>query len=244
MNDSPAVVPPSINRLAAQISQELGHQATAQPLPEVRRWRITVNSPRVTVTLDYTIRQRGRALQAGSTLTIDGQAVPLADDIDHLAAIFADPDTASRTDTATSDSTPAPLASTCEPDDAPPEVRRVYQLLTTKLGSGTQGRLRIGRSSRGYWCVAIEHPRVDLCMFFWTRLRRDGNAERIPDGIQLFVDGTDRSAEAAGRLDRALGLMAPAFTAAPAAPPAPPSRQAPVGPSNAVRERRNAVIRQ
>lgn len=107
-------MPPAVRVQWRRLAEDVGRVPHVERAA-ARRWRLTVGTGRVRMTLDLKLTPGGRAVWAGSTLEVDGERRALADDSRHLREILDDPDR--------SDALPA-LGEPCGIGGAPPQVRQ------------------------------------------------------------------------------------------------------------------------
>ncbi|MGH9288078.1 MAG: hypothetical protein ACRD0V_07295 [Acidimicrobiales bacterium] len=161
---------------------------------------------------------------AASTLEVDGQPRPLAPDADALAAVMRDPD-------AVVDLGPMPSPAPVE--DAPPQVRHTFRILTGRVGDAMD--VALGRDG-DRWVIGLRAAAVTMRMTFHRHKRG------WQPTIRVVVGGADRSHEVNDDLEAALVLLTDA--------PRRPAAAAPVigAPAEgkgfgSVDVRRHAVIR-
>lgn len=190
-----------------------------------RKWRLTAESDRVTLTLDFILQGNGKVRWKGSTLAVDGTPRALAEDYEHLLRIFMDPDGDMRPPEVM-EMPPARCV-----DDAPFTVRTFYGILSRFDKDAAE----IGERD-GAWIVGLGSGDTAIRLVF-TRRRKEWGMGRL----QVIVNGVDRSAEVRGDVTKALALMAGESPAVPGEKvigmPARPAR------TNSVEIRRAAVIR-
>lgn len=234
----PHFVPPPIQRRADELSSALGCPAQVTHLHTAGRWRITLTNTRAEVTFAYQLRQRGRINQTSSTLTVDGRPHPLAQGLEHLAAIFADPDQTAQ-DTPRSGGAPGPMPPS-EHDAAPEQVLRLYRRIADKAGPGVT--VSVARVD-GAWTVGLDTDRIVFRLQMRTYLGRN-KPDYTRGPIVLWMDGEDKSEEVDGQLDAALRMMTATFPDAGGAGPRPVGRSGPSpAPNQALATKRNTVIR-
>lgn len=88
---------PNVPAAAAHMAQRIRAATGIEPdvtSVDRRTYRLTASTDRVTLTIDYRMRKDGSYRPASSALTVDEQPAPLAEDLEHLAAVLANPDTA------------------------------------------------------------------------------------------------------------------------------------------------------
>ncbi len=164
------------------------------------RWRLTVSNDRVRGTLDFKMSSGGRCVWAASTLFVDGERQEVAEDLDHFARLYRDPDR----ELHNRQPDPIPLSEPIavrEVSDAPRKVRASYRLLTARADGAT---VQVGTGGPRYWTVQLETGAAVLRLNYL--LDEDGLCGSKPR-IQLVVDGEDLSQQIEGSLDRALALM-------------------------------------
>lgn len=201
MNNQLSYVPPKVQRWADWLHEQTGHQPQLTKSGP-RKWRITMQNDRVTMTVDYKITGPGRCLWNASTLEVDGQRRELAADCHHFVQIFKDPD-GDRFDPQ-QEGVLADMPPEVDPATAPRKIREMYQQMVAGV-AGTDGTPRLGR--RGYvrWTIGFD---CDAFSFRLNMKRTPSGFERDPDlPVQYFVDGQDRSGHVDGTVDRLLALL-------------------------------------
>ena len=139
---------------------------------------------------------------AGSTLKVDGELRPLVENDEELTRIWNDPD---RTGGLPPGELP-PIPDAGDITTAPSEVRQLYDL----LGDRTDPAVRAGYDAgRRLWIIGLDYPGGGM-RFFFSRLsgRRWNLDEDGPFGkLRIVRDGRNVTAEASGRIDKALAML-------------------------------------
>ena len=239
----PIPVPSSITKLADGFRADMpGTTVTTENL-SATRWRVTVTSDRVRMYLDAETKSRGRLLNKGSRLYIDGQQAPTADYYAQLIRLFADPDNGRPVPENATEPEPfvdVPL------DTGPAPVRAAAAKLA---GHTSKGFALVLRRSGRWWHLCLENDRAQLRMVFARQLMdlshplRERKVMLANDkwALRLVIDGVDRSDQVNGQVQKALAMMT-AHAGAPARPPV--AGSAPVaGTATSVQVRNTVVMR-
>lgn len=204
-------------------------------------WRFTASTERVVLTLDYKQLSRGRLCWAHSTLSLDGQRVPLQPGYHYLVNYFRDPDGSQAEADLDDPAYPLPDA---DPADAPDQIRDAYQQTVRKptvdavhLGhSGTRWTMTItigAMEIRESWMVLIHHRNLKPRVF-----------TKGSKSIQVFMGGEDVSEQYADRTDAIMSQLHKTNRSNDAGPKAPTIRAASTAArSNAVETRKSTVNR-
>lgn len=182
-------VPKPVTEWADKLRADTGHPTSVDRL-NVRTWRLTTESDRVRLTMDFISAGRGKIRRHGSTLAVDGAPRDLARDYPHLLAIFKDPDEGRG-----EPDTPDDMFPPRNPEDAPTTVQMDYRVFV-KAGITPE----IGEAD-GQWMIGFRRENSSLLL----KYRRRGAGWVM--SLQVIVDGVNRSHEADGDINAALALM-------------------------------------
>lgn len=215
--------------------------------PEVTRvaehlWRLSLANSRVQLTVDYradTVPGPGKWV--ASTLTVDGQSHVLANDEQHFARIFRDPDMYAHSPRL------FPMPPARDVAEAPASIRHSYTASREKLPPGWG--LSLGYdASRHRWVMGLTPPggeqEQEGLRWFFAPVPH-GWALDVYRPLQVVRDGEDLSEQAEGDVTAALALLVDGAVKAPppaGGPPVSAARSAPSTP-NSVQVRRTTVIR-
>jgi hypothetical protein len=215
-----SVLPKIVRRFYASL-EDVGHPITIERPGGA--WRLVMASDRVHVTIDFTPNLLGKTDWSGSTLTVDGESRPLANDPTHLKAIFDNPG-------GTRDL--GPLPEPVDPEQAPARVREDYRYMAESLeGKAT---VVLGHE-RNVWIIALYAAETQVRVGY--HVRRD----RFHQSIDVVKDGVDRTHEVGGDMAKMMTLLAkPSDSTAPAQAP---GKTATSPRNNGVETRRATVIR-
>ena len=189
-------MPDSEPRIVADMARKLHRDTGREPdvvmLPG-RLWRLTLENERVHLTVDYRSRRPGGSTRwAGSTLTVDGESRPLAQNYEHFVEIFRNPGMKGEL---------APIPPGGDITEAPAVVRGFYE----KNQRAGIYDLRAGFDG-DRWVIGLDHPRGGLRFTFRCGLNGKWGADPAAP-MQVVIDGIDRTAETAGDLENALALL-------------------------------------
>ena len=191
------------------------------------KWRICVSNERVHMYVDFKILSNEKLKWLGSELLVDGSSRPLAKDEYDLADIMRNPDrTASVSD----------MPGEASVSQAPGIVKHYYSLLASKL----EDAVMLGVDRR-MWVIGIgEGPHGIRISFVPSRqMRRNYNI-----GIQIVLEGVDRSAEVRNDLSAALALLLGASAGEPGSSPGSSSTPVKDGKRfDSVQQRKSSVFR-
>jgi hypothetical protein len=186
-------------------------------------WRLVMASDRVRVTIDFTPNRLGKTDWSSSTLVVDGQEHPLANDPSHLKAIFDNPG-------GTRDL--GPLPEPVNSEKAPLKIREDYRYMAEAL----EGKATVVLGHEGnVWIIALDADETQV------RVGYHVHRDRFQQSIDVVQDGVDRTHEVGGDMAKMMAILAkPSDSAAPAQAP---GKTAASPRSNAVETRRATVIR-
>lgn len=214
-------IPAAIDKVAAEFRSDIsGADVTTEHVTGIR-WRVTVTSARVRMWVEYETRSRGRLQSKNSQLHIDGQQVQRAASYPELTRIFADPDNGRAAPPGPPTDADEMVAVTV--DEAPQPVRAMHAKV---VAAAPKGFDLVVRHAGRHWYVCLENPTAQMRVVFVERLmvhtrplrEREVTLANKRQSIQLVINGEDLSAQVAGMLDKALGMMVGhAGTPAPAA---------------------------
>lgn len=188
----PETKPRIVAGMAAKLHRDTGHKPEVVMLPG-KLWRLTLENDQVRLTINYRSRKPGGSTRwAGSTLTVDGESRPLAENYDHFVEIFRNPGMKGEL---------APIPPGGDITEAPAVVRAFYE---RNQRAGIY-ELRAGCDG-DRWVIGLDHPRGGFRFTFRRGL--DGKWRVDPAApMQVIVDGADRTAETAGDLEKAFALL-------------------------------------
>jgi hypothetical protein len=174
------------------------------------RWLVIVSTEHAEMRLELEHSVRGRWEWADSTLTVDGVPRARAEGARDLARIIR------RANGQKGSDVPTPMPPARPPSEAPPAVQMQYYAFVRR----TDMPVAIGGEG-GLWMLGIDTDRGAIRMLF-RRIRKG----RYARGMQVIIDGEDRSEEVGEDLAAAVALMAsagqsdaPKDIGAPAGPP-------------------------
>jgi hypothetical protein len=202
------LTPPLLPRYVARIYRQLQEATGDTPATERigTTWRLTMDNDRVRMTVDYARNGRGYWRWSTSTLTVDGQACPLARDFDHFVKIYLGTDGAAASEP-DGPVAPHPLPPEADISDAPTIVAISYDRMSKALGDRAL-TLHTDRDGRR-WIIALASP--DNSRYMRCTYVRYGSKGWFPEQrVVLVIDGVDRSDEIAGNISKAMALMAAA----------------------------------
>lgn len=178
-----------------------------------RRFRLTAESERVTMTLDLKMTGPGRWVWADSTLTVDGRRRELAENAAAFFRLFHNPDTGGKLPVDPADEEPFepyPLD-----DPPPPAVQNIVGQLTGRLAQ-LDVAVEAGRLADGTPLVVVTFARGYLRVKVTTTVRMravvdgydvtDGTTDSVGEVLRKLMDALDpaQAAPAAtGRVRRA-----------------------------------------
>ena len=207
--------------------QDVTGQVPAVTHPAPNRTRLTCTSPRVEVWVEFK-GQKGS--WAKTLLTVDGEPrEPLSSDAE-LTQLWNDPD-------GTGGLTPGelpPIPETSWP--VPKEVQRfIDQLPGDEYGTGYD-------QPAGRWLAGFDIPGGGLRVLF-TRHRGHWDVDATRP-LMVVAGGEDVSAQANGKIDKAMALLMKSSPATASGSQLPVASEAGSARSNAVETRRRVVIRE
>jgi len=200
-NPAETFVPKVISDLVARLKEATGHDGRIERL-DVRTWRMTTESDRVRVTVDFDIKANGKVRRKGSTLAIGGVPQPLAQGFEDLVRIFKEEDSGQDPAPVVAGEEKPPVIEPMPParpiEDAPSIVQAAYQAMTRT------GKLpvEVGEDENGRWVIGVETD-TRVLRLGYARVRKQWGI----GGLQVIVDGVDRSREAGGDISKALALL-------------------------------------
>ncbi|MEU6261863.1 hypothetical protein [Saccharopolyspora shandongensis] len=226
--DDDAVMPKQVDRWAQNTEQILGRPVTTTQL-DIRTWRISVVTHRVTASVDF-VRRLNNWKQTNPLLVIDGETQPgtlsrrelkaLLDEHDSVAGIHLHE-----------------ITEPIDPNETPAYLQRVYYRYLTKFG---EELVSIGRNDDGRLIVAVD-PRPGAHLRVSVPAGARARSRTTSDAVQFVVDGVDRTQEfQAGSTQLRQFMLAQPDTPNPHGPASGPSAQAR---NNSVETRRSSVIR-
>lgn len=116
----PDFVPEHVRKWREAIERNIGQPVTLERR-DTRRYRITAESDRVRMTVDYKLTSGQGWIWAASTLHVDGERRPLAENPEAFYRLFRDPDSGGRRPAELPPLEPFPLDD--PPEDMPPAER-------------------------------------------------------------------------------------------------------------------------
>lgn len=190
--------PAELAELIADLERDTGVAPMVEEIRGAeRRWLITMRNERVRMTITAKAAKRGRYTQVHSTLEIDGQPRPVADDYRHFVRIFNDPD-----ETPPKGEIPPP-PEPCDPDrPLPPTVAVYYRSLTERI---PPERITLGRDRDDYVIDLRSENGSSFLRIAFLRPKRNKPPDEM--GLMLIIEGRDRSREVKGDLEAALALL-------------------------------------
>jgi hypothetical protein len=215
----------------AEAARETGLPVTVTGEPG-RDWVVAVEGSHLRATAVYAFRN-GQTRYARGELAIDGEARPLADDMDELRRLWDEHE----------NGIPAPppeLPAIEDPGSrpVPAPVRLFMDMIASKAGGRVE--LRAGISG-DHWLLGFDlgHEGDGLRIVF----TRDGSPD-MANPVMVITGGEDRSAEASGDVSKALAIALAATRPAGQAPAAAPGTQQPGFRDQGTETRRMVVIRE
>ncbi len=185
-----------------QMARELRRVTGTEPLitqTSPTTWRLTLRSERVQLTVDFQATM-GKPKWAGSTLTIDGQERPHVDGYAEFGKVWRDPDS----HLPRRRRRPVPALAPVPPGDisrAPSMVRQQYDTLRHLLPVPVEAGHADGR-----WVLGITMSANTGLRLFFTQGRKGWRDD--PAGLlQLIIAGRDCTAEANGKIDKAMAML-------------------------------------
>lgn len=156
-------------------------------------WTVAVEGEHVRATAAFAYRN-GKTRRIPGELTADGKAYPLAESWHELKAFWDEHELGLAKPAAA-------LLPVTDPGDhqVPGIVRTTAEMIEARAGGVP---VRTGTSDDGHWLIAADGKPGDGLRLVFTRHGRSWGLE----GIQVVVDGADRSAEAEGDISKALAL--------------------------------------
>jgi hypothetical protein len=184
-----------------QMARELRRVTGVDPVIEQTSpttWRLSLRNSRVHLTVDFKASM-GKPKWMGSTLTIDGQERPHVDGYAEFGKVWRDPDShLPRRRRRVGTLAPIPPGDISQ---APAIVRQQYDYLQRLLPAPVEAGYADGR-----WTLGITMSTNTGLRLFFTRCRKGWHPD--PAGpIQMIAAGRDRTAEAGGRVEKALAML-------------------------------------
>lgn len=206
-------------------------------------WEVGIEGEHVRAAAGFVFRN-GKTRRADGTMAIDGKPAPLAEDMEDLRRIWTEhEETAPEPEAG-----PAVLMEIADPGRVP--VPQMVQFAADKMTAGGAEHgfeVRIGVAAGGHWAVGIDLPEGDGLRLVFSRYQRNLWELDRDRPIQVVVDGTDRSGEVGGDVEKALSVL---LKHTPPPPNAPPPGTSAVGkressrPTTGVATRKMVVIRE
>ncbi len=186
-----------------QMARELRRVTGAEPVIEQTgpaAWRLSLRGERVHLTVDFHASM-GKPRWAGSTLTVDGQERPHVKDYAEFGKVWRDPDShlPRRRRRA------APALAPIPPGDisqAPAVVRQQYDILRQLIPVPVEAGFAGGR-----WVLGITVTATTGLRLFFTQYRKGWRVDPA-EPLQVIVAGRDGTAEANGKIDKAIAMFA------------------------------------
>jgi len=210
---------------------------TVTPAP---RWRLRLANDRVVLSMDFRSSSGGRWVWRGSTLSIDGQAVAAAANLEHFVRVFADPDEEYERRQLPPPALEAALG--VRPTaEAPAPVAEGLRKLSRAFGRSAE--CVVGTVGSVFWAAEARLPRIAAVLRLNFHVWPDGSCHEVGEPPFLVaVGGKDVTAEMGGKLERVVAMMnRPAHDAA----PTPQAVAKPAGPARdvGVETRHTTVLR-
>ena len=238
-------MPDEITPAPVRESVDVLHRATGA-MPRLERtdtpprWRLCLANDRVVLTMDFRPTGGRRWVFRGSTLSIDGQRVGLAANVEHFVRVFANPD-----DEYERRQLPPPALETelqVRPvTQAPTLVVEGLRKLSRRFGKSAQ--CVVGTVGSAFWAVEVRMSQGAAVLRVNFHVWPDGSCHEVAEPPFLVtVNGKDVTAQMGGKLERVLAMLnRPAHDAA----PGPQAVAGPAGPARdvGVETRRATVLR-
>lgn len=196
------------------------------------KWIVVLEGEHIRLTMTYAFRRGSgmRSLRYKSTLHIDGEPHPLAQDYKHFIELWR------RHEEGKAKVPIEPLEQLDDIDSAPLVVRKTYNILLARIQEGMEVSIW---QHEGSWIIGLNFPDHDS--FARLTYAPDKGLWTLKD-VRLVSDGVERSVKSETEImEKLMAMMG--MSQAPSAGPGLSGSTAPPGTSNSVAVRRSTVIR-